>query len=75
MCSSYRGISFVDAHTVDATARFTNIQFTADLHDTSTHAYKDLTKSIIEEVRALKGSSSGTIWSLTEFSILQLFYH
>lgn len=42
---------FVDAQTLDATARLTNIQFTADLHDTSSQAYKNLTESIIEEVQ------------------------
>nr|XP_046267653.1 uromodulin-like 1 [Scatophagus argus] len=39
-----------DAQTVDATARLTNIQFTADLQNTSSHAYKNLTESIIQEI-------------------------
>lgn len=40
----------VDAVTLDATTRLTNIQFTADLQDASSQAYKDLTESILEEV-------------------------
>ncbi|XP_071317692.1 uromodulin-like 1 isoform X2 [Trachinotus anak] len=39
-----------DAQTLDATARLTNIQFTADLQNTSSQAYQNLTASIIEEI-------------------------
>ncbi|XP_040007128.1 uromodulin-like 1 [Xiphias gladius] len=39
-----------DAQTLDATARLTNIQFTTDLQNTSSQAYKNLTASIIEEI-------------------------
>ncbi|XP_031713279.1 uromodulin-like 1 [Anarrhichthys ocellatus] len=45
------GISVkTDAQTLDATARLTNIQFTADLHNTSSQAYENLTESIKEEI-------------------------
>ncbi|XP_068456407.1 LOW QUALITY PROTEIN: uromodulin-like 1 [Clinocottus analis] len=45
------GISVkTDAQTFDATTRLTNIQFTADLHNTSSQAYKNLTESIMEEI-------------------------
>ncbi|XP_041864458.1 uromodulin-like 1 [Melanotaenia boesemani] len=39
-----------DAQTLDATARLTNIQFTTDLMNTSSQAYKNLTESLIEEI-------------------------
>ncbi|XP_070773809.1 uromodulin-like 1 [Enoplosus armatus] len=39
-----------DAQTLDATTRLTNIQFTADLQNTSSQAYRNLTDSIIEEI-------------------------
>ncbi|XP_040038682.2 uromodulin-like 1 [Gasterosteus aculeatus] len=39
-----------DALTLYATTRLTNIQFTADLHNTSSQAYKNLTESIREEI-------------------------
>ncbi|XP_068577529.1 uromodulin-like 1 isoform X1 [Cebidichthys violaceus] len=39
-----------DAQTLNATARLTNIQFTADLHNTSSQAYENLTESIKEEI-------------------------
>ncbi|XP_035808679.2 uromodulin-like 1 isoform X2 [Amphiprion ocellaris] len=39
-----------DAQTLDATARLTNIQFTADLHNTSSQAYRNLTATILEEL-------------------------
>ncbi|XP_062414168.1 uromodulin-like 1 isoform X2 [Pungitius pungitius] len=39
-----------DALTLDATTRLTNIQFTADLHNTSSQAYENLTESIREEI-------------------------
>ncbi|XP_028451674.1 uromodulin-like 1 [Perca flavescens] len=39
-----------DAQTLDATARLTNIQFTADLQNTSSQAYGILTKGIKEEI-------------------------
>ncbi|KAF7650649.1 hypothetical protein LDENG_00122680, partial [Lucifuga dentata] len=38
------------AQTLDATARITNIQFTADLQNTSSQAYMNLTKSIKQEI-------------------------
>ncbi|KAK9536120.1 hypothetical protein VZT92_005930 [Zoarces viviparus] len=45
------GISVkTDAQTLDATAHLTNIQFTADLHNTSSQAYENLTESIKEEI-------------------------
>lgn len=44
---------FIDAQTLDATARLTNIQFTADLQNSSSQAYKNLTESITEEVHVL----------------------
>lgn len=40
----------IDAVTLEATVRLTNIQFTADLEDASSQAYKNLTKSILAEV-------------------------
>lgn len=40
----------VDAVTIEATARLTNIRFTADLQDVSSQAYKNLTESILAEV-------------------------
>ncbi|XP_035483081.2 uromodulin-like 1 [Scophthalmus maximus] len=39
-----------DAQTLDATARLTNVNFTADLQNSSSQAYKNLTASIIEEI-------------------------
>ncbi|KAM8898082.1 uromodulin-like 1 [Spinachia spinachia] len=39
-----------DALTLDATTRLTNIKFTADLHNTSSQAYENLTESIREEI-------------------------
>ncbi|XP_045896630.1 uromodulin-like 1 [Micropterus dolomieu] len=39
-----------DAQTLHATTRLTNIQFTDDLQNTSSQAYKNLTESIIEEI-------------------------
>ncbi|XP_029303425.1 uromodulin-like 1 isoform X2 [Cottoperca gobio] len=39
-----------DAQTLDATARLTNIQFTADLQNTSSYAFENLTMSIREEI-------------------------
>ncbi|XP_054481207.1 uromodulin-like 1 [Anoplopoma fimbria] len=39
-----------DAQTLDATARLTNIQFTSDLHNTSSQAYENLTESIRKEI-------------------------
>ncbi|XP_032389675.1 uromodulin-like 1 isoform X1 [Etheostoma spectabile] len=39
-----------DAQTLDATVRLTNIQFTADLQNTSSQAYQILTKNITEEI-------------------------
>ncbi|XP_029925012.1 uromodulin-like 1 [Myripristis murdjan] len=38
------------AQTLDATARLTNVQFTADLLNSSSQAYLNLTKSIEEEI-------------------------
>lgn len=43
---------FADAQTVDATARLTNIQFSADLQDTSSQTYKTISESITQEVKA-----------------------
>ena len=54
----------VDAQTLDATARLTNIEFTADLQNTSSQAYVNLTESITEEVGVLRGLSSDSISSL-----------
>ncbi|XP_061819050.1 uromodulin-like 1 [Nerophis lumbriciformis] len=39
-----------DAHTLEATTRLTNIQFTEDLRNASSQAYKNLTAGIIEEI-------------------------
>ncbi|XP_047199528.1 uromodulin-like 1 [Hippoglossus stenolepis] len=39
-----------DVQTLDVTTRLTNINFTADLHNSSSQAYKNLTASIIEEI-------------------------
>ncbi|XP_073335772.1 uromodulin-like 1 [Pagrus major] len=39
-----------DAQTLDATTRLTNIQFTTDLHNTSSQAYRNLTESITDEI-------------------------
>ncbi|XP_069578815.1 uromodulin-like 1 [Brachyistius frenatus] len=39
-----------DAQSLDATARLTNIEFTDDLQNTSSRAYKNLTESIVEEI-------------------------
>ncbi|KAM4545907.1 uromodulin-like 1 [Odontesthes bonariensis] len=39
-----------DAQTLDATTRLTNIQFTAELSNTSSPAYRNLTESFIEEI-------------------------
>ncbi|XP_056265316.1 uromodulin-like 1 [Pseudoliparis swirei] len=45
------GVSIkTDAQTLDATALLTNIWFTADLHNTSSQAYENLTESIMEEI-------------------------
>lgn len=41
---------FADAQTVDATARFTNIQFSADLQNSSSQAYNSISESITQEV-------------------------
>lgn len=41
---------FIDAETLDGTTRLTNIQYTDDLQDISSQAYKNLTMSITEEV-------------------------
>lgn len=49
---------FADAQTLDATTRLTNVQFTADLHNSSSQAYRNLTASIREEVWATKEHSS-----------------
>ena len=48
---------FADAQTLDATARLTNINFTAELHNTSSQAYRSLTESITDEVHVLQGLS------------------
>ncbi|KAM9348941.1 uromodulin-like 1 [Symphorus nematophorus] len=53
-CGS-RGIALhisvrTDAQTLDATTRLTNVQFTADLQNTSSQAYKNLTQSITHEI-------------------------
>lgn len=40
----------VDAATLNASARLTNIRFTSDLQDPSSQAYKNLTGSILAEV-------------------------
>lgn len=40
----------VDAVTLGATARITNVQFTAELQDASSRAYRNLTESILAEV-------------------------
>ncbi|XP_037604796.1 uromodulin-like 1 [Sebastes umbrosus] len=39
-----------DAQTLDATTRLTNINFTAELQNTSSQAYKNLTESIEKEI-------------------------
>ncbi|KAM6907148.1 uromodulin-like 1 [Xenentodon cancila] len=39
-----------DAQTLDATTRLTNIQFTADLRNSSSQRYQNLTESFIEEI-------------------------
>ncbi|XP_026229258.1 uromodulin-like 1 isoform X2 [Anabas testudineus] len=39
-----------DVQTVDATARLTNIQFSADLQNTSSQAYKNISESITQEI-------------------------
>ncbi|XP_008285511.1 uromodulin-like 1 [Stegastes partitus] len=39
-----------NAQTLDATARLTNIQFTADLQNASSQAYKNLTAAILAEI-------------------------
>ncbi|XP_061752413.1 LOW QUALITY PROTEIN: uromodulin-like 1 [Nerophis ophidion] len=39
-----------DAHTLEARTRLTNIQFTEDLRNASSQAYKNLTADIIEEI-------------------------
>ncbi|CAJ1064721.1 uromodulin-like 1 isoform X3 [Xyrichtys novacula] len=53
-CGSQGGTSFIlvktDAQTLDATARLTNIEFSADLLDTSSQAYRNLTESLTEEL-------------------------
>ncbi|XP_070700102.1 uromodulin-like 1 [Pempheris klunzingeri] len=46
LCTSVR----TDAQTLDATARLTNIQFTDDLQNTSSQAYRNLSKSITDEI-------------------------
>uniref|UniRef100_A0A3B4V676 Uromodulin-like 1 n=1 Tax=Seriola dumerili TaxID=41447 RepID=A0A3B4V676_SERDU len=53
-----------DAQTLDVTARLTNIPFTADLQNTSSQAYQNLSASIIEEVGLLQGLSTDRIDSL-----------
>ncbi|TMS13806.1 Uromodulin-like 1 [Larimichthys crocea] len=40
----------VDAQTLDATARLANINFTADLQNTSSQLYKNLSASFVEEI-------------------------
>ncbi|XP_070838553.1 uromodulin-like 1 [Chaetodon trifascialis] len=47
---SLRMLVRTDAQTLDATARLTNILFTADLQNTSSQAYKALTESITQEI-------------------------
>ncbi|KAM3601857.1 uncharacterized protein V6R79_020107 [Siganus canaliculatus] len=39
-----------DAQTLDATARLTNVEFTEDLQNSSSQAYKNLTEGIREEI-------------------------
>ncbi|KAK2828840.1 hypothetical protein Q5P01_019874 [Channa striata] len=39
-----------DALTIDATVRITNIQFSADLQNASSQAYRNLTESIVEQI-------------------------
>ncbi|XP_020486876.2 uromodulin-like 1 [Labrus bergylta] len=39
-----------DAQTLDATARLTNINFTADLQNTSSQAFRNLTESFTDEI-------------------------
>lgn len=41
----------VDALTLDATARLTNVQFSADLQNASSQAYTTLAGSLVAEVR------------------------
>lgn len=51
MCLLYQvSLFFIDAQTLDATARITQMQFTADLQTTSSQAYKNLSASIVDEV-------------------------
>uniref|UniRef100_A0A8D2ZH90 Uromodulin-like 1 n=1 Tax=Scophthalmus maximus TaxID=52904 RepID=A0A8D2ZH90_SCOMX len=54
-----------DAQTLDATARLTNVNFTADLQNSSSQAYKNLTASIIEEVSTLQGLSSDRLYRIS----------
>lgn len=58
-------LCFVDAQTLDATARLTNVNFTADLQNSSSQAYKNLTASIIEEVSTLQGLSSDRLYRIS----------
>lgn len=39
-----------DAQTLDATVRLTNIEFTTDLQNSSSEAYRNLTEGIVAEV-------------------------
>ncbi|XP_041808048.1 uromodulin-like 1 isoform X2 [Chelmon rostratus] len=48
--STLRLLVRTDAQTLDATARLTNVQFTADLQNTSSQAYKALVESITQEI-------------------------
>lgn len=61
---------FADAQTVDATARLTNIQFSADLQNTSSQAYKTISESIAEEVGTVcyKDHPVTDLWSLFRIS-------
>lgn len=52
---------FVDAVTLEATARLTNIRFTADLQDTGSQAYRNLTESILAEVSVFLMEGGGGI--------------
>ncbi|XP_041656670.1 uromodulin-like 1 isoform X2 [Cheilinus undulatus] len=56
-CGSQGGASTVsvktDAQTLDATARLTNIEYTADLQDASSQAYRNLTESLTDEIYQL----------------------
>lgn len=62
---------FIDAQTLDASARLTNILFTADLQNSSSQAYKNLTASIIEEVSVFCGLSSDRTCDLNRAFVLR----